>query len=206
MLVLCAIVVVAGLILDRAAQDPGDAAARTQDVSSTVLANARRRELPSSGRVTVRGGYLDGAFYLYDRSALVDYRQGRPWMDALQKAMRSGGRSGESDGVVAVTTCCGDGERVPLTVRRLPGPPRPATRGFDAAAEHDLDLPTGDLVYEENGGGGADFVLHVGPGEYRARISQRFGTGEPGDKLERYALDLWPRTLTGPSEVLRSAP
>jgi hypothetical protein len=140
-LVLCAIVVVAGSIMDRAAQDPGEPTATTQDVSAAVLAGAKRLELGRNGRTTARVGYHDGPFFLFDRSALAHYRDGRPWTAALRKAKRSGARSGESDGVIAVTTCCGDGERIALTVRRLPGPPRATTHGFDAAAAHDLDLP-----------------------------------------------------------------
>jgi hypothetical protein len=120
--------------------------------------------------------------------------------------MRWGGRSGLSDGVLAVSTCCGDREGVPMTVRRVAARPRRAAHGFDAVAEHDLDLPTGDLVYEESAGGGAAFVLHLAPGRYRARIAQRFGTGADHDTRERFALTLWPSTGIAPSEVLKAAP
>ena len=176
-----------------------------QDVEDYALAPAPRRSLPAGGSLTVRVGYGDGAFYLYDRSVLRDFRDGQAWEASMEAARDGGGLSGVSGGVATVLTCCEGGE-APLRIERHAVPPAPHVGAFDGVAEHDLDLPDGDLVVQPNGDGAAELVIAVGPGRYRIRISERLGKEMVSRTDERFQLDLWPRAGAVPAPVLKASP
>jgi hypothetical protein len=172
-----------------------------QSLEADALSGTPRRVLPRSGRDQITVGYGDGAFYFYDRAVLRDFRDGRPWTQSLIRAQALAGLSGSALGVITVLTCCELGE-APIRIRRLSHRPPVRLRGWDSVAEHDLDLPTGDLVFQPNGDGHADLVVRMPADRYRVRVSERLGVDGAVRRGERYELDLWPRGAAGGSVVL----
>jgi hypothetical protein len=176
----------------------------SQNVEAYTLASARRETLSSSGEATIRVGYGDGAFSFYDRVVLHDFREGEPWVASLANAQKLDGLSGSADGIITVLTCC-EGGYAPIRLRRLPIRPPVRIRGWDGITEHDLDLPTGDLVFQPNGDGAAALVMHMPSGRYRVRVSERSGTEGSINRNAHYELALWPRAAAEPSVVLKPA-
>jgi hypothetical protein len=92
----------------------------------------------------------------------------------------------------------------PLTVEVHDTAPPPPAEDAESVGEFDLELPSGELVMEESGGGSTDDVLVLPKGEWRARWSG-FGeaaaealdgmeAGDGTDRPDRYLLQIWPRT------------
>lgn len=72
--------------------------------------------------------------------------------------------------------------------------------GMREVSDMDLDLDTGRLVF--TGDDGADRVVVLRSGSYRMRVAAA-GAPEGNGKLERFRIELWPRSRDGELQVLR---
>jgi hypothetical protein len=117
-------------------------------------------------------------------------------------------RVGRADKLVVLTTPVQFNYATPMRVEVWPNEPADDSAGWDHVVDIDLDLPTGQLRFRQNGPADEAVSCEVPPGAYRARLSGRGyeHTNPQGGGLDDYRVQLWPRESHAEPALVKTWP